>query len=82
MFLYEENLIDKEMFNLFLEKKMYAVKYYLNSVKKRFGYEEKVNELSSNLKENITDFYEEKIIDKDKYNNLIKECKKLKKTIR
>ena len=82
MFLYEENLIDKEMFNLFLEKKMYAVKYYLNSVKKRFGYEEKVNELSSNLKENITDFYEEKLIDKDTYNNLIKECKKLKKTIR
>lgn len=82
MFLYEENLIDKEMFSLFLEKKMYAVKYYLNSSRKLLRFEEKLNELSLVLKEDVTSFYNKNLIDKDTYSTFIKECKKLKKALR
>lgn len=82
MFLYEESLIDNVMFKSFLEKKIYAIKYYLNTAKRTLRIEEKAKELSLNLKEDIASFYKNHLIDKDTYNNLMKECKTLNKTNR
>ena len=81
-FLYENDLIDKEMFDLFLEKKIYAIKYYLDKNKTSLYLEEKTKEFSLELKENIEEFYKKDLIDKDLYNKLMKETKRFKKTIR
>jgi len=82
LFLYENNLMDEEMFALYLEKRIYAIKYYLDKNKASLYFEDKVKEFSQELKENITDLYEKDLIDKDFYNKLMKETKRFKKTAR
>lgn len=80
LFLYEENLIDKESFKIVLEKEIYGIKYYLS--KTRYIHENTLKEIFPSFKEKIIKFYKNNLIDKETYNKLIKELKCYKKTIR
>ena len=81
-FLYENDLIEKEMFGIFLEKNVYAFKYYFNETNHLYSFQKSNIKFLEDLRENIIKLYKRDLINKDSYNKLIEEMKQLKKVSR